>query len=96
MQILYIYLAFVNIVSFLIFGFDKMQAVKNRYRIPEKTLLIWSAIGGATGSFIGMHVFRHKTRKSKFFITVPILMIIQIILIILIVLFSFRQDLPIF
>ena len=73
---LYIALLFVNIVSFIFYGYDKRQAVREGYRIPEKTLLFWAIIGGAFGAFLGMRIFHHKTRKSKFYITVPVLVIL--------------------
>lgn len=35
-----IYLLAANAVAFLVFGIDKWKAVKGRWRIPEKTLLL--------------------------------------------------------
>lgn len=35
-----IYLLAANVAAFLVFGIDKWKAVKGRWRIPEKTLLL--------------------------------------------------------
>jgi len=70
----------VNIVAFVVFGFDKLQSKRRGWRIPESKLIIL-AFFGPFGAWIGMLFFRHKTRKTKFLI-VPILMLIQAALII--------------
>ena len=69
-----------NLVSFLLFGLDKWEAMHGRWRIPESTLLLSAALGGSTGAFLGMKMFHHKTRKAKFYLGVPALWIIQVIL----------------
>lgn len=71
------YLGLVNFFAFVLYGADKKKAVEHAFRIPEKTLLFIACIGGALGSLIGMFFFRHKIRKPKFFLTVPILCIVQ-------------------
>ena len=45
-----IYLLAANAVAFLVFGIDKWKAVKGRWRIPEKTLLLFAAAGGSPGA----------------------------------------------
>ena len=50
--------------------------MKNAWRIPEATLIGIAAIGGGLGAYIGMQIFRHKTRKPLFTILVPLLMIL--------------------
>lgn len=84
MAYLFAALAAVNLVSFIAFGMDKRRAVKDRWRIPEKTLLLLCAPFGALGGLIGMHVFHHKTRKIRFFLGVPLMLIAQIGLAVLI------------
>lgn len=42
-----IYLLAANVAAFLVFGIDKWKAVKGRWRIPEKTLLLFAAAGGS-------------------------------------------------
>lgn len=70
-----------NCVAFVLMGLDKWKAKRGRYRLPESTLLLWCAFGGL-GGWIGMQVFRHKTRHAKFTITVPVLMLAQLALLV--------------
>jgi uncharacterized membrane protein YsdA (DUF1294 family) len=63
------------------FGADKRKAIKNKWRIRENVLLLFSLTGGGIGSFIGMKLFHHKTHKKKFLILVPLLTIIFVIVI---------------
>ena len=72
-------LVFINAAAFMLYGIDKHKAVKGKFRIPEATLLGVAFIGGAAGAFLGMQLFRHKTRKPKFLL-VPLFLILQIII----------------
>lgn len=60
------YLIIINIIGFIICFLDKRYAICGKRRVPEKVLLSISLIGGCFGFIIGMHIFRHKTRKVKF------------------------------
>jgi len=57
----------VNIAAFLIFGYDKRNALRNTWRISEGMLLAL-AFSGPFGALAAMKVFRHKTRKMKFYL----------------------------
>ncbi len=57
-----------NFISFLLFGYDKFQAKRGGWRIPERVLLGLSLFGGGIGALAGMQVFRHKTRKKIFWV----------------------------
>ena len=61
-----VYLAVVNLISFAAFGWDKQKARWGGRRIPEKTLLSLAVFGGSVGAWIGMKVFRHKTKHWYF------------------------------
>ena len=78
-MILVYWLILVNLAAFILYGYDKSCARKNKRRVPEKTLLFWAWIGGSVGAFLGMRFFHHKTLKPKFFI-VPVLMVLEIII----------------
>ena len=80
MKLILIYLAIINISTFLLYGLDKWKAQKGRRRIPEKTLLGVAVAGGSVGAYCGMWFFRHKTKKPKFYIGVPMIMATQIVL----------------
>lgn len=78
-MIIVYWLILVNLAAFILYGYDKSCAKKNKRRIPEKTLLFWAWIGGSVGAFLGMRFFHHKTLKAKFFV-VPVLMVVEIII----------------
>ena len=76
------YLIVINIVGFFAMGIDKWKAKNNAWRIPENTLFGITALGGGIGTIVGMYVFRHKTKKAKFTIGLPTILILEIILIV--------------
>ena len=78
LSILIIYLIIVNAVGFILMLSDKQKAKKGAWRIPEATLMGVAAIGGSLGAFAGMRLFRHKTKHPKFFIGIPVIIILQI------------------
>jgi uncharacterized membrane protein YsdA (DUF1294 family) len=57
---------------------DKRKARKNRWRIPERTLILSAALGGSIGALLGMYTFRHKTKHLKFTLGIPAILIAQI------------------
>lgn len=65
------YLVFINIITIIIYGIDKILAIKKKRkvtRISERWLFLISLAGGCVGSIIGMKLFRHKTSKWKFWL----------------------------
>ena len=85
MEILLLYFLFVNIIVFILAGYDKYQARKNKQRVPENTLFLLEAICGTIGLLTAMLIFRHKTSKMSFIIKFSIIFILQAVLIYLIV-----------
>jgi len=77
-----IYLLIINIIAFLAMFIDKKKAEKDRWRIKESTLLTLALIGGSIGAIAGMYTFHHKTKKPRFFIGIPVIIVLQIMLII--------------
>ena len=67
-----------NLAVFCLYGIDKAKAKRNAWRIPEKTLLLAALFLGGVGAFLGMQVFRHKTKHTSFKILVPLFMLISI------------------
>ena len=67
----------VNLVVFTMYGIDKWKAIHHKWRIPESTL-ICAALFGVIGALFGMLVFHHKIRKPKFYISVPLIMIVEV------------------
>ena len=76
-----IYIITINLIAFLAMYVDKRKAKYGRWRIPEQTLFILALIGGSISSIAGMYTFRHKTKKLRFSIGFPVILILQIILI---------------
>ena len=75
---LLIYLLVMNIVGVYEMWSDKEKAKKNRWRTPESVLLMICAIGGGIGTIYGMYKFRHKTKKLKFTVGMPAILVIEI------------------
>lgn len=80
-----LYVAAVNVISFIVMGVDKRRAVKRAFRVPESTLFVLAIIGGSIGSIAGMHLFHHKTRHWYFLYGIPVILALQIILILAVV-----------
>ncbi len=59
--------------------YDKRQAKRNGWRVPESRLFLTALFGGAIGVFIGMRLFRHKTKHWSFQIGVPLLLLLNIV-----------------
>ena len=72
---------FINIITFFVYGLDKLKAVNHWWRIPEWVLLGLAAAGGSVGAYLGMMVFRHKTLKPLFRFGVPVILLVQVIVI---------------
>lgn len=79
-QVILYYLITMNVLGFLFMGLDKWKAKNRAWRIPEATLLLIAALGGAVGSMIGMHLFHHKTRHWYFLYGIPVMLVIHILL----------------
>lgn len=62
------YILIINCISFIIYYIDKKNAIKHKYRIPEKVLILFSILGGSIGCTLGMNLFHHKTKHIKFII----------------------------
>ena len=82
-KIILSYLFIINLLGFFIMLIDKQRAIHKEWRIPEKTLIGISILGGAIGMLLGMSSFRHKTKHKKFTIGVPFILLMQIFLTIL-------------
>lgn len=71
------YLIIINISAFALYAADKRRARLRMWRIPESTLLAVSFFGGSIGALLGMHLLRHKTKHPKFYILVPVSLILD-------------------
>ena len=76
-HLVYAYLAGINLITFLFYGYDKRQSQKNQLRIPELILHLLALLGGTPGALLGQLAFRHKTRKLSFRIVFLAIILIQ-------------------
>lgn len=80
-NVLLTYLEIINVLSFILMGADKLFAKRDMRRIPEATLMGVAVIGGSIGAIAGMYCFRHKTRKPRFYVGLPVILAIQVLFI---------------
>ena len=79
MQNIIIYLIAINLITFLTMYIDKKKAKWGKWRIKESTLFTLVFLGGGIGGILGMKIFRHKTKKPRFYIGFPMILIVEII-----------------
>ncbi len=80
MKILGLWLLIANILAFVLMGEDKRRAQTGARRVPERVLLLAAAAGGSPGALAGMLSWRHKTRKRKFTLGIPVILLAQLLL----------------
>jgi uncharacterized membrane protein YsdA (DUF1294 family) len=66
----------VNLIAACAFAWDKRKAKKDTWRTSENTLLVLAFLG-PFGAFGAMRLFRHKTRKIKFWL-VPFFLVLHL------------------
>ena len=81
MRILMYYLIAVNVAAWIMYGLDKWKARSGKWRISERTLLIVALIGGSVGALAGMLMFRHKTKKPKFVVGIPVMLVVHCVIV---------------
>ena len=72
-----LYIVLINILTFFIYGIDKLNAKKSKWRVPESTLMGLAIIGGSIGAWLGMKIWHHKTLHKKFKYGVPLILVAQ-------------------
>ncbi len=75
-------LLIINAAAFLLMLADKHFARRKLWRIPESIFLLFALLGGSVGILAAMYTFRHKTRKPKFYICVPVILAAQILFVV--------------
>jgi len=78
MKLFLYYILAINLYGIFVMYSDKNKSQKGKWRTPENTLFIIAFAFGALGIFIGMRLFRHKTKHNKFVIGIPAILIVQI------------------
>ena len=72
-------LIIINLITFLLYGIDKLKAKKGKWRISEDTLLLLAVIGGSIGAWLGIKIWHHKTLHKKFKYGIPLIIFAQIV-----------------
>ena len=78
-EIILPYLIIINIATAIIYGWDKLCAIKHWWRVPEIILLGIATVGGSIGALLGMRIFHHKTLHLKFKYGVPVILVLQLV-----------------
>jgi len=66
-----------SLTAFVAYGWDKLQAKRGGWRVPEKNLHVLALIGGFAGAFLGMRVFRHKTKHPMFAVMIGVSVVVH-------------------
>lgn len=90
----YIYLGAISVIAILVTLYDKSVAGLSykispkdgkksnkkgpKIRVPEAGLLIISALGGSVAMLLTMLLIRHKTKKAKFMVGIPLILVLQV------------------
>ena len=80
--ILLSYFILINILTYVIYAYDKKQAINREYRVSEQFLLLLVVIGRMFGAILSMIINRHKIKKSSFLVKYIIAIIIFLYLLI--------------
>jgi uncharacterized membrane protein YsdA (DUF1294 family) len=62
------YVLGLGLVTFAAYSWDKWHAVRGGRRLPERSLIVLSLIGGAMGGWAGMLIWHHKTQHTRFWL----------------------------
>lgn len=81
-QFAVLYLILINLIGFFAMWIDKAKAKRGSWRIPENTLFAITFLGGGFGTIAGMYKFRHKTKKLRFTICFPVILLTEIVLVV--------------
>ena len=93
--ILLSYLAVISLCSIVVCVYDKKVSKKNnvKLRVPEKSLFLWSALGGALAMFVTMQIIRHKTKHVSFMVGIPLIFILHLAIILTLIHFGIMPPL---
>ncbi|MBQ6626972.1 MAG: DUF1294 domain-containing protein [Ruminococcus sp.] len=76
--ILLTYLILISLISIVVTVIDKINAIRSKRRVSERALFILSVLGGSIAMYITMLIIRHKTRKLKFMLGIPLVILLQL------------------
>ena len=78
MKFILYYIIAINLYGIFVMYSDKKKSQKGKWRTPESTIFTIAFAFGALGIFMGMRLFRHKTKHKKFVIGIPLILIVEL------------------
>ena len=78
-RLLLTYLLLINGITYFTYAADKTKARQNKWRIPERILILLALLGGSPAALFAMKHCHHKNRHLKFKLGIPLILIAQII-----------------
>jgi uncharacterized membrane protein YsdA (DUF1294 family) len=63
-----LYFICINIISGIVFAYDKSAAIRKRQRVPETTLHFLELLGGTFANLLLIYTLRHKNRKFSYWV----------------------------
>ena len=72
-----LYIVIISLYGLLLMSKDKLLAKQRRRRLSERRLFAVAVIGGSPGIWLGIWVFRHKTKHTAFTLGIPMIMLVQ-------------------
>ena len=75
-----VWTAVASLATAALFVWDKRAAGRDRRRIAEKTLLLWSLAGGWPGGLLAGRWVRHKTQKTSFRVLFALCVVMNLLL----------------
>ncbi len=69
----------INVYGFTLVAVDKNRAIKRKWRIPEQRIFLICWLGATVGVYLGLLIFHHKTRRTKFMLGIPLIFIFEIL-----------------
>lgn len=79
--VFFIWFILISAVSIIMTVYDKWAAKRKKRRVPERTLLSLGFIGGAAAMYLTMKGIRHKTKKKKFMVGLPLEILLHVLII---------------
>ena len=80
--IFFAYIALISLCSVVVRIYDKAVSKKKNVelRVPEKSLFVWSLLGGSLAMYVTMRLIRHKTQHASFMVGIPVIFLLQAVL----------------
>ena len=79
------HLVAINMVGFLLYGYDKLAGMRSWNRVPELLLHIVVLLGATPMAIVAQQLFWHKTTKRRFQVVFWLIALFQVITIYVVV-----------